>query len=201
MAEKLGYLYVDTGALYRAIGLYAREQGVPLTDPEVLRPLLQTINLKLGYDQGEQKIFLGERDVSDAIRCPEMGMAAAQVSGIPQVREFLLETQRDLARRCNVVMDGRDIGTVVLPTADVKIFLTAAPEARARRRHKEYLAKGRQISYTEVLEEIRNRDASDSTRSISPLRQAADAVVADTSELNLAQSVELVLQLVKDGIG
>lgn len=201
MARELGYVYVDTGALYRAIGLFAVQNGISTSDAAALAPRLEEIEVELTYREGEQRILLCGRDVSEEIRRPDMGMAASNVSAIPEVRAFLLDMQRQMARRYNVVMDGRDIGTVVLPGADVKIFLTASPEARARRRCDEHLAKGEKVSYNEVLEEIRRRDYNDSTRAIAPLRQAEDAVPADTSALTLAEATALVLAIIKDGIG
>lgn len=199
-ARRLGFVYVDTGALYRAIGLFALEHGIAPDDAAALVPRLGEIGVEILYRDGEQRVLLCGRDVSEEIRRPEMGTAASQVSAIPAVRALLLEMQRDIARRNNVVMDGRDIGTVVLPDADVKIFLTASDEARARRRWDEHLAKGQEVSYNEVLEEIRKRDESDRGRAISPLRQAEDALLADTSELNLDQSIELILDLIREAL-
>lgn len=200
VAEELGYVYVDTGALYRAIGLFALQHNIDPADSAALIPKLAAITLELECRADGQHVFLCGRDVSEEIRRPEMGTAASCVSAIPEVRAFLLEMQREIARRQNVIMDGRDIATVVLPGAQVKIFLTASPEHRARRRHKEYLAKGRQVRYNEVLEEVLARDQRDSNRAIAPLRQARDAVLADTSDLDFAQSVALVLDIIKDGI-
>lgn len=199
-ASELGYTYVDTGAIYRTIGLFALERGIPPDDAEKLSPLLGNINLELKYTNGEQRIFLDGEDVSEKIRLPEMGEAASKVSAIPQVREFFLNLQRNLAKQYNVIMDGRDIGTVVLPNANVKIFLTASPEVRAMRRYKEHVAKGSDVSYNMILEEICTRDNRDSNRDIAPLKQAEDAVLADTSELNFDQSVKLILDIIKGGI-
>lgn len=199
VAERLGYIYVDTGALYRAIGLYALRRGVNPESPEEVTPLLGGFSLELVHRGGEQRVLLNGEDVSEAIRAPEMGMAASQVSAIPEVREYLLGLQRQLAEKNNVVMDGRDIGTVVLPNADVKIYLTASVEQRARRRYDEHLAKGQQVQYNIVLEEMKRRDHKDMNRSTAPLRQAENAVLADTSSLTLEQSISLVLNLVKDG--
>lgn len=198
-AARLGYVYVDTGALYRAIGLYVLENGIALTDTAAIIGRLGEISVEICHRDGAQRISLCGRDVTEDIRRPEMGMAASAVSAIPEVRAFLLALQRDMARRYNVVMDGRDIGTVVLPDAQVKIFLTASLEARARRRHNEHLAKGQQVSYNKILEDIKQRDYNDSNRAIAPLKQAEDAVLADTSHLDLSQSILLILQLIKDG--
>lgn len=197
VAGELGCVYVDTGALYRAIGLFALTKDIAPDDAAALVPLLGEVVVELVYRDNKQCVLLGGRDVSEEIRRPEMGMAASHVSAIPEVRAFLLEMQRDIARRCDVVMDGRDIGTVVLPKAGVKIFLTASPEARARRRYAEHLAKGQKVSYNEVLEAISQRDEQDMSRAVAPLRQAGDALLADTSELDLAESVRLVLDIVR----
>jgi cytidylate kinase len=197
LAKRLGYVYVDTGALYRAIGFFAAERGI---DDDVLIPRLSEIKAELLYRDGEQRVLLNGKDVSDAIRTPEMGMAASRVSAIPEVRAFLLDLQRDMAKKQNVIMDGRDIGTVVLPDATVKIFLTASAEDRARRRHLEYLAKGEDISYNKVLEDMIQRDYNDSHRAVAPLSQAADAVLANTTGLELEEAVELVCSIIEERI-
>lgn len=198
VAKELNYIYVDTGALYRAIGLFAMECGIEPGDREALAPRLPEIKLELVYREDGQHVLLGSRDVSEEIRTPEMGMAASAVSAHPEVRAFLLESQRDMARKSNVVMDGRDIGTVVVPDANVKVFLTASPEERARRRHREHVAKGESIRYNEVLEAVKLRDHNDSTRAAAPLRQAEDAVLVDTTELSLEATVAKILELVKE---
>ena len=194
VAQKLGYLYVDTGALYRAIGLYAHRQGMDPSDPQQVCPLLPQIQLKLHYVDGVQHISLNGEDVSRDIRLPEMSNAASQVSAIPQVREFLFDLQQNLAKENNVVMDGRDIGTVVLPKAQVKIFLTATPEERARRRHLELMEKGMEQDYEQVLQDVLQRDYNDSHRAIAPLKQAPDAVRIDTTDLDFEQSVQAVYE-------
>lgn len=199
-AARLGYIYVDTGALYRAIALFALEQGIDPADEAALAPRLGEISVELVHRDGEQRVLLGGRDVSEEIRRPEIGIATSRVSAIPQVRAFLLELQRDLARRQNVIMDGRDIGTVVLPRAAVKIYLTATADARATRRWKEHLAKGQDVSYNQILTDMQQRDYNDSHREIAPLQRAVDAVLADTSQLDLEASVELILQIIKDGV-
>lgn len=202
LAEKLGYLYVDTGAVYRTVGLAIRKHGLsPHDAPSVISvlPLLK-ITLDHGGD-GLQHMFLDGEDVSEEIREPEISMYASAVSAIPEVRAFLMDLQRDLARTHNVIMDGRDIGTVVLPDADLKIFLTATPEARARRRWKELAGKGINDPYEKVLSEITERDLQDSTRAAAPLRQAEDAVTVDTTRYDFQASLELLLELVKEKIG
>jgi len=188
LAKELGYVYVDTGAMYRAIGLYALRAG---RDPKVLEqvePLLPEITLTLQVIDGTQHIYLNGEDVSAAIRTEQVGMAASAVSSHPVVRAFLLQQQRDLAASQNVLMDGRDIGTVVLPNATVKIFLTASAEARAARRLKELQEKGQPADFETVLADMKLRDHQDSHRAAAPLRQAEDAVLLDTSELDFEQS-------------
>jgi cytidylate kinase len=198
VSRELGCLYVDTGAMYRAIGLFAVENGLDPKDAEALIPRLPEAVVTLAYEEDGQHIYLNERDVSQRIREPEMGMAASAVSAIPAVRAYLLELQRGMARRHSVVMDGRDIGTVVLPEANIKIFLTASVEERARRRYEEHLAKGEEISYTKVLQDMQERDHNDSTRAAAPLKQAADAVLVDTTGLDLAQSIQRILAVVRE---
>ena len=198
LAEKLGYLYVDTGAIYRTVALKALWEKADPGDPAQVAPLLEGLELHMGYENGEQKMYLEGEDVSAAIRRHKVSGAASQISAIPEVRAFLLDFQRKLAREGNVVMDGRDIGTVVLPGADVKIFLTAAPEARARRRLRELEQRGEPADFDAILRDIRDRDWQDEHRPIAPLRQAADAVLLDTTDLDLGLSVSRLLALVKD---
>ena len=197
LAAELGYVYVDTGAMYRAIGLYGLRAGADLKDEAQMTALLPAIKLELRYADGAQHILLNGEDVSEAIRAEQVGMAASSVSSHPAVRAFLLETQRGLARQSNVLMDGRDIGTVVLPDATLKIFLTASPEARARRRQAELAAKGVDADYDTVLRDIRTRDDQDTHRAAAPLRQAEDAVLVDTSELDFEQSFAALRKLVE----
>lgn len=197
-AAELGFIYVDTGALYRAIGLFAARNGIAPDDAEGLARRLGDISIEMRHKNGVQRIYLGGADVSEDIRSPEMSMAASAVSAIPAVREFLLDLQRQMALQHNVVMDGRDIGTVVLPGADLKLFLTATAEDRARRRYDEYVAKGQDVSYNEILEDMRRRDHNDSTRAIAPLRQAPDAVLLDTTGNTLEQSVALVIGTIRE---
>ena len=199
LARELGYLYVDTGAIYRTVALRAREAGADPSDPEQVAPLLEDLNLRMDYGgDGVQRMYLSGRDVTEAIRENEVSALASQVAALPAVREFLLEFQRKQAREHNVVMDGRDIGTVVLPQAGVKIFLTAAPEARARRRTAELLQRGQDADFDEILREIRQRDKQDENRPVAPLRQAEDAALLDTTNLDLKGSLEALLTLVRE---
>ncbi len=198
LAAQLGYIYVDTGAMYRAVGLYALRAGRDPKDNAAVEGLLPQISLRLDCPDGEQHIYLNGEDVSSAIRTEQAGMAASAVGANPAVRAFLLETQRQMARTQNVLMDGRDIGTVVLPDAAVKIFLTASPEARAARRWKEYQEKGQQVSYEQVLEDVRQRDYQDTHREAAPLRQAEDAVLLDTSELDFEQSLAAMAAIIAE---
>lgn len=196
-AQALGYLYVDTGALYRAIALHMLRAKKNPAVPEEIIPQLEEVRVSLQYVAGEQQVFLGEENVSDFIRTSEVAAASSKVSAIPQVREFLLALQRNLAEQNNVVMDGRDIGTVVLPHAQVKIFLTASLEERARRRWKELLQKG-SADYPAVLADVKQRDEQDTTRAIAPLVQAPDAVLVDTTGITLEQSVERMLTVIRE---
>ncbi len=198
-AERLGYIYVDTGALYRAIGLYVSQRGADPAGEEEVAPLLKDIRLELVLTEEGQRVLLNGEDVSRRIRTPEAALNASRVAALPAVRAFLLELQRGIAERSPVVMDGRDIGTVVLPEAEVKIFLTAAPEERARRRLLEHQQRGEQADYQTLLEEIKARDRADSTRAIAPLRQAEDAVLLDTTHLTPEEAIQAVLNLVKRG--
>ncbi len=196
VAKSLGYVYVDTGALYRSIGLYAVRSGKETTSADEVVPLLDEIKLELKYIDGTQRVIMNGEDVSEAIRTPEIAMAASDVSAIPKVREFLLSLQRNMAEKYNIVMDGRDIGTVIIPNAQVKIFMTASAEERARRRLKEHLAKGQQISYEEILKEINERDYNDSHRAAAPLKKADDAYELDTSDLDIDGAVSAVLGII-----
>ena len=204
VAERLGFVYVDTGAMYRTIGLAVCRAGVQLGDTAGILPVLPGIGVSLNYQDGVQHVLLNGEDVSGLIRTPEMSKYASFVSAVPEVRAFLLDTQRDMAKKCSVIMDGRDIGTVILPDAEVKIFLTASPEARARRRWLELRQKGENVTLDEVLADMIQRDRDDTTRAEAPLRQAEDAVLVDTSELTLEQSmdaVEAVIRRVLEGQG
>ena len=201
LAAELGYIYVDTGAMFRTIGLYALRAGKDTKDNEAVNALLPEISLKFAFIGGEQHIYLNGEDVSTAIRTEEVGMAASAVGANPEVRAFLLGMQRDMAKTQDVLMDGRDIGTVVLPDATVKIFLTASPEARATRRWKEYQQKGVEVSYEEVLADVRQRDYQDTHRAAAPLRQADDAQLLDTSEMNFEQSLEAMKKMIVEKVG
>lgn len=196
LAKELGYLYVDTGAMYRSIGLFALRQGVDPKDEAAVTALLPQIQIELRYVNGAQRVLLCGEDVSEAIRAEEVGMATSAVSAHPPVRAFLLELQRDMARTHDILMDGRDIGTVILPNASVKIFLTASAEARATRRFRELQEKGVDTDFETVLEDIRRRDYQDSHRATAPLRQAEDAVLVDTSEMDLEESFQALKSLI-----
>ena len=199
LAEALGYLYVDTGAIYRTVGLQAFRTGADPSDPAAVIPLLRDIQIRLAYGKdGLQHMYLNGEDVTADIRRHEISAYASGVSAIPEVRAFLLEQQRGLAEEHDVVMDGRDIGTVVLPDADVKIFLTAAPEARARRRWLELKERGQETAFETVLHDVPERDEKDTSRAAAPLRQAEDAVLADTTEKDLEQSLALLMHIVKE---
>lgn len=198
-ARKLGYIYVDTGAMYRAIGLYALRSGISVTDTDEVISLLDEIKLSLARnEQGEQLVILNGEDVSGLIRTEEVSMAASKVSAVPKVREFLLSLQRDMAESNNVIMDGRDIGTVVLPDAKVKIFLTASAEIRARRRYDELIAKGQEADYETVLRDVKQRDENDMNRPIAPLKPAEDSILVDTSDIDLESSIALLIKTIKE---
>lgn len=197
-AERLGFIYADTGALYRAVGLYCIRNGVDLDDKTAVASAVGGVQPEIRLCGGVQHVLLNGEDVSKQIRLPEVSMAASAVSSVPEVRAALLGMQRDIAAKNSVIMDGRDIGTVVLPNADVKIFLTAAAEIRARRRFDELRAKGADVTFEEVLSDLNKRDYNDSHRAAAPLKQAADAVLADTSGLDFEQSVELVCGIIKE---
>ena len=198
LAQTLGFIYVDTGALYRTVGLKFSNAGADTTLDCDIDAILADTAVDIRFVNGEQHVFLDGNDVSDDIRTPTASMMASAVSARPQVRAFLLEMQRKLARENNVVMDGRDIGTVVLPNAEVKIYLTASAEARANRRYKELLEKGTTVTYKEVYDDMVQRDYNDMNREIAPLKQADDAILADTSDCNLEESLALLLKIVKD---
>lgn len=200
-AKQMGYIYIDTGALYRTVGLNAMRKGADINSPEsIAATLTSELNVELRFIDGEQRMFLCGEDVSDKIRTPEASSAASKASAVPEVRKYLFDLQKNLAKNNNCIMDGRDIGTVVLPDAKVKIFLTASPEARAKRRYKELVEKGMDVNYDDVLADMIKRDYDDSHRTIAPLKQADDAVLADTSELDLQQSIDLIIKIIKDNI-
>lgn len=200
-AKALGYIYIDTGALYRTVGLNALRKGADVNDPQsVIATLTDDLKVELRFIDGEQRMFLNDEDVSDKIRTPEVSSAASVTSAVPEVRKYLFDLQKNLAKTNNCIMDGRDIGTVVLPDAKVKIFLTASPEARAKRRYDELIGKGMDVKYEDVLADMIKRDYDDSHRAIAPLKQADDAVLADTSDINLEESIELIIKIIKDNI-
>lgn len=202
VAQNLGFVYVDTGAIYRAVGYHMDLMGIGPKDKDGIERLLDDVNLKLTYDAGGlQHVILNGMDVTGEIRTPEMSRMASLISAYPAVRDFLLDLQRDMARQYSVVMDGRDIGTVVLPHADVKIYLTASPEVRARRRQKELEEKGFSCAYETVLSEIRERDAQDMSRTVAPMQQAADAEVLDTSDLNREQALAALESTIRRRLG
>jgi cytidylate kinase len=200
LAKELEYIYVDTGALYRAVGLKFSRLGFDTQLNGDMDSVLANTVLDIRFIDGAQRVFLDGDDVSDDIRTPVASMMASAVSAKPSVRAFLLDMQRKLARENNVVMDGRDIGTVVLPDAKVKIFLTADVETRAQRRYKELMEKGEKATFTEVLEDMKTRDYNDSHRPIAPLKQADDAVLADTTTLDFNESLQLLKDIVSEGI-
>ena len=199
-AAKLGIVYVDTGALYRTIGYYAVSQGIDPKDAVRVTSLLNNIHIELKFENGTQYVYLNGENLGDKIRRPEISMAASDVSKIPAVREFLLETQKSIARTHSVIMDGRDIGTVILPNADVKIFLFASDEARALRRTKELEAKGMTVSYEDVLREMRERDAQDRNREVAPAVPAEDAIPFDNSAMTVEESIEKLLEIVRERV-
>lgn len=199
VAKELSFIYVDTGALYRTIGLAASRKGLKKEDKAEIISMLNDIDVKLSFnDEGTQIVLLNGEDVSSYIRTPEASMFASAVSAIPEVRAFLLDLQRNMAKSDNVIMDGRDIGTVVLPDAKIKIFLTASPEKRAMRRHKENIEKGVDSTYEEVLKDVNQRDYQDSHREIAPLKPAEDSVLVDTSDYDFEGSKELLLKVIKE---
>ena len=199
-AAKLGYIYVDTGALYRTVALSAVRKGV-IDDTDKIVEMLGDIKVNLGFDDdGTQCVYLNGEDVSSLIRTPEISMGASKVSAIPQVREFLLDLQRDIAKNNNVIMDGRDIATVVLPNAKPKIFLTATAECRAQRRYKELVEKGENVTYEDVLADVNQRDYQDSHREIAPLKPTDESIMADTTGMILEESVEMIINIIKENI-
>lgn len=197
-AKKLGFIYVDTGALYRAVGVYSLRNGLDTENPETVEGTLPHIQVELQFQDGVQHVLLNGEDVSEEIRTPQASMAASAVSAVPAVRQFLFDLQREIAAKNDCIMDGRDIGTVVLPQAEVKIFLTASPETRAMRRFKELQEKGAPDTYEAVLADLKQRDYNDSHRAVAPLKPAEDSVLVDTSALTLPQSVEKVIEVIKE---
>lgn len=197
LSAELGFVYVDTGAMYRTVGLYCLQNNVDINDEAAVGAVLGNINIELKYIDGEQRILLNGTDVSKDIRLNEVSMAASKTSAYKAVRAFLLDAQRNVAKKQSVIMDGRDIGTVVLPDAEIKIFIVGDATVRAKRRHKELLEKGQNISLQEVLEDIITRDHNDTNRAEAPLKQAKDAVLLDTTYKNFDEAYEAVLDIVK----
>ena len=199
IAKQFGFIYVDTGAIYRTVGLAAQRAEVESKDSRGVIALLPALDIDIAYDEdGTQKMLLNGEDVSREIRTPKSSIYASDVSAIPEVRAFLMEMQRSMARKHNVIMDGRDIGTVVLPDAQLKIFMTASAEERAKRRYAELIAKGMETPFDEVLKDIQYRDRQDSTRSAAPLKPAEDAVILDNSSLDFPQTVAVVAKLLRE---
>lgn len=200
VSKELGYIYVDTGALYRTVGLNALRLGMDTKDAGQVISTLDGLEVSLRFVDNEQRVFLGEEDVSTAIRQNEVSMAASNVSAIPRVREFLFDLQRNIAKNNNCIMDGRDIGTVVLPDAQIKLFLTASAKARADRRYKELIEKGQTVDFDTILKEIEERDYQDSHREIAPLKQADDAILVDSTELTLPETIDYMIGIIKERI-
>ena len=201
IAKKLGIVYVDTGAMYRTVGLYVRDHGYSYEDTAAVISLLPEIHIEVRFEDGVQNIYLNGVNPGDRIREPEISMYASGVSKIPEVRAFLLETQKDIARKNSVIMDGRDIGTVILPDADLKLFMTASPETRAKRRYLELLEKGQQVTLEQVMEEMVARDAQDAGREIAPAIPADDAIMYDNSGLTFDESLDALLAFIKEKLG
>lgn len=201
VAEELNFMYIDTGALYRAVALCAIQKNIEPDDSQRVSEMLSEIKVQLAFNyRFEKVVLLDGKDVSSQIRTPEVSMAASKISALPQVRAYLLDLQRDIAKENNVIMDGRDIGTVVLPDAKVKIFLTASPQVRAERRYKELSEKGANVSFDEVLRDVNERDYNDSHRKTAPLKPAEDSVFVDTTDLDFEQSVEKIISVIKERI-
>jgi len=196
IAKKMNIIYVDTGAMYRTVGLHAVRKGIATTDAESLKKLINEIDIDVEIKDGEQLIYLNKENVTGFIRTPEISMAASNVSAVPEVRTKLVDIQRKLADAKSVIMDGRDIGTVVLPNADTKIYLDASPEARAKRRYDELIAKNQNVTFEEVYNDLVERDKNDSTREASPLKKADDAIVLDTTNLTLEQVVDEAIKII-----
>ena len=200
-AKALGFVYLDTGAIYRTVAWHITMLGIGPKDTDHVPMLLDDANIVIEFQDGQQHMILNGKDITGEIRTPEISACASQLAQQPAVRDFLLDLQRSLAKEHDIIMDGRDIGTVVLPNASLKIFLTATPEKRAQRRYEEYLQKGQPAEYAQVLEDQKKRDFEDSHRKIAPLKQAKDAVVVDTTELSLQESVDTVLGLIRERLG
>lgn len=196
LAKEFGFTYVDTGAIYRTVGVYAYRNGIDPKSAENVAEALNDINIEIKHEDGLQRLYLNGDDVTEKIREHIISQYASDVSAIPAVRAFLLEMQREFARRDNVIMDGRDIGTVVLPDAKIKIFLTATDEDRAERRYEELMAKGQDVTFEKVLSDMRLRDAQDSSRAVAPLVPADDAITVDTTGNTLEKSIEVIKDII-----
>ena len=202
LASELGFVYIDTGAMYRTLAYKAIKLGINIKDePQKVCSMLSDTAIDIKYSEGLQRMIADQTDVTDFIRTPEVSMGASAISAIPEVRAWLLDYQRELAQKTNCLMDGRDIGTVVLPFADVKVFLTASPEARAKRRFDELCAKGEKVTFEEVLADMNQRDSQDASRACAPLKQADDALLVDTSDLTFDESVEAIRKIITDKVG
>lgn len=202
VSKAFGFIYVDTGAIYRTVGLEAARRGIDRRSESVVSAMLPELHIEMKYNEaGEQRMYLNGEDVSEAIRMPEISIAASDVSALPAVRAFLLDMQRRMAKENDVIMDGRDIGTVVLPDAELKIYLTASAEARAQRRMLELRGKGVESSFEDVLRDIVYRDEQDTNRAVAPLRRADDAVLMDTSDIDFEQSFGLMCSIIKEHLG
>ena len=200
-AKALNFVYLDTGAIYRTVAWHITLMGIGPKDTDHVPMLLDDCNIRIDFQEDGQHMILNGMDITGEIRTPEIAACASQVSAQPAVREFLLDLQRDLAKSHNIIMDGRDIGTVVLPDASLKIYLTATPEARAKRRYDEYIAKGQKTTFEEVLKDQEKRDYDDSHRAIAPLKQAGDAVVVDTTDMGLQESIDYCVALMRERLG
>lgn len=198
VAKKLGFVYIDTGAMYRAVAVYAIENGIEIKEESFTDDVLDNIQIDISYDESGQKIFLCKKDVSERIRMADASIAASNVATIPKVRLKLVELQRKLAKKSSVIMDGRDIGTYVLPDAEVKIFLTASVEERAKRRLKEMLEKGQEADFEKVKKDIEYRDKNDSERKFAPLKQADDAILVDSSDMTIDEVIERITKIIKE---
>lgn len=201
LAKELGFIYVDTGALYRTVGLYAQHNDIDPSDEKELSNHFKNINIDLKWVDGTQRIWLNGKDVSEEIRTPKSSMYASAVSALPAVREFLLDMQRSISKKSSVIMDGRDIGTVILPDAEVKIFMSANEESRAKRRYDELIEKGQSVTYDEVLNDMKQRDFNDSTRSAAPLKPAEDAILFDNTTFTIQQTVDEAKKIIMEIIG
>lgn len=200
VAAKYGYIYVDTGAMYRALAYKAIENGISIADVSLVEKMLSDTELNISYNELGQRIILDGTDVSDFIRTAAVSMGASDISAIPCVRTWLLDMQKNIARKNDCIMDGRDIGTTILPDADVKIFLTATVEERATRRYRELVSKGESVTFEAVIEDVKIRDYNDSHRAVSPLKKAEDAIEVDTTGMNIEESVETISRIIDESV-